>query len=216
MTLSESLALGGFVMMNQMLAEELGLDEAIMIGVYGSCVMRYGNPFFRQMHSLVEDSSMTDHRIRNATKKLVKNGLISIERYGIPPRNRYTLQKENLENLIKLLYGKKANTKDGESATQNYNPYSPINAIEEYDNSMIVGERDKRAKPKNAYGTFGNVLLTDEELSKFKEKFHDWADRIDSASISIEAKGYKYKNHYAMLLNWARREPAKKGGTIDY
>lgn len=65
----------------------------------------------------------------------------------------------------------------------------------------------KREKPmKHKYGEYNNVLLTDDELCKLKEKFPDWEDRIDRLSGYIESKGAKYKSHYATILNWARRE----------
>lgn len=65
----------------------------------------------------------------------------------------------------------------------------------------------KREKPmKHKYGEYNNVLLTDDELCKLKDKFPDWEDRIERLSGYIESKGAKYKSHYATILNWARRE----------
>lgn len=59
---------------------------------------------------------------------------------------------------------------------------------------------------KHKYGEYKNVLLTDNELTKLKERFTDWQERIENLSIGIASKGYKYKSHYATILNWARRE----------
>ena len=65
----------------------------------------------------------------------------------------------------------------------------------------------KKEKPaKHKYGEYNNVLLTDDELDKLKEKFTDWEDRIERLSGYIESKGAKYKSHYATILNWSRRE----------
>lgn len=65
----------------------------------------------------------------------------------------------------------------------------------------------KKEKPaKHKYGEYNNVLLADDELDKLKDKFLDWEDRIERLSGYIESKGTKYKNHYATILNWARRE----------
>ena len=59
---------------------------------------------------------------------------------------------------------------------------------------------------------FSNILLTEEEFIKLQEKFNtSLQERIDNLSEAIEAKGYKYKSHYAALLNWARRDQ-KQGG----
>lgn len=65
---------------------------------------------------------------------------------------------------------------------------------------------------KRKYGEFNNVLLTDEEYQKLKDKFGaGLSDRIENLSIGIESKGYKYKNHYATILAWDKRD--RKGGS---
>ena len=64
---------------------------------------------------------------------------------------------------------------------------------------------------KNKYGEFQNVLLTDDEYKKVKEKFpKDYGERIDNLSIYMKAKGKQYKNHYATILSWARKEQKDK------
>lgn len=80
----------------------------------------------------------------------------------------------------------------------------------------IVDESSSTSsKPvKHRYGEFKNVLLTDNELEKLKERFpYDWQERIDNLSFGIDSKGYKYKSHYATILNWARRENNKQPET---
>lgn len=64
---------------------------------------------------------------------------------------------------------------------------------------------------KKVYGTYQNVLLTDEEFQKLKAEFPDWQERIDRLSEYIESKGAKYKNHLATIRSWARRD--KQNGT---
>ena len=69
---------------------------------------------------------------------------------------------------------------------------------------------------KRKYGEFNNVLLTDEEYQKLKDKFGvGVADKIETLSSAIESKGYKYKSHYATILNWERRDQKDKGGRDD-
>lgn len=81
---------------------------------------------------------------------------------------------------------------------------------------MTKNKTIKDKPTKHKYGSFNNVLLTDDELTKLKERFIDWQDRIESASLYLEAKGDKYKSHYAMILNWDRlakkraKEPDRK------
>lgn len=65
--------------------------------------------------------------------------------------------------------------------------------------------KDKDIKSK--YGVFDNVMLKTQELEKLKERFpKDWEDRIDSLSEYMRSKGKQYKDHYATILSWARKE----------
>jgi len=69
----------------------------------------------------------------------------------------------------------------------------------------------KQSKPKptkNKYGSFENVLLTDQELVKLYERFgeSEAKHRIEKLSLAIESKGYKYSSHYATILQWAMKE----------
>ena len=61
---------------------------------------------------------------------------------------------------------------------------------------------------KRPHGEFGNVMLTDDEFVKLCERFGCADTVIEEADQYFEAqpaKKKKYKNHYAMLLNWCKR-----------
>ena len=61
---------------------------------------------------------------------------------------------------------------------------------------------------KEKYGEFKNVLLLKEEYKKLTDKFGEAraGQLIETLSAGIRSKGYKYKDHYAAILNWARRD----------
>lgn len=68
-------------------------------------------------------------------------------------------------------------------------------------------KNNKKIYISPALGEFENVLLTGEELEKLKTRFpHDWQQRIESLSRYMESKGRRYKNHYATILAWERRD----------
>jgi hypothetical protein len=75
-------------------------------------------------------------------------------------------------------------------------------------------ETDKRQNRKSVFGTFQNVKLTEEEEKKLQDKFGISAtdSLIEELSEGIASKGYKYKDHYATVLNWARRKGYGKPG----
>lgn len=61
---------------------------------------------------------------------------------------------------------------------------------------------------KHKYGEYKNVLLTDEELEKLKNEYHDYLERIERLSSYVASKGASYKSHYATIRNWARKDKA--------
>ena len=71
-------------------------------------------------------------------------------------------------------------------------------------------------KIKHKYGEYKNVLLTDEQYNKLKEKFpNDYEERIKNLDEGIEQKGYKYKNHLLTIIKWAEKE-CKQRGKLPY
>ena len=62
-------------------------------------------------------------------------------------------------------------------------------------------------KKKDTYGEYENVFLTEEEFRKLTERFGESGrdERIESLSLGIASKGYKYKSHYATILSWERK-----------
>lgn len=72
-----------------------------------------------------------------------------------------------------------------------------------------VNENRNTNEIKNEYGEFRNVFLTREEFQKLVERFSE----KNALFLIGELSGYlkslgkdKYKDHYATLLNWARRK----------
>lgn len=61
----------------------------------------------------------------------------------------------------------------------------------------------KPAPQKHQHGSFKNVLLTDTELQKLRDRFPDAAERIEHFSQKKAAKGYVYKSDYAAIISWS-------------
>jgi hypothetical protein len=72
---------------------------------------------------------------------------------------------------------------------------------------------------KRSYGTFENVFLSDSEFEKLGQRFNsNLDDKINTLSEYMRSKGKKYKDHYATILAWARRDPGTSSGddkTVD-
>lgn len=87
------------------------------------------------------------------------------------------------------------------------------------DNNVDVNENDnknkKKDKPvKHKYGSYGRVLLSDDEYEKLKTEFpynyQYWIDRVDSY---CESHGVSYKNYLATIRNWSK---SSKEQTFKY
>lgn len=73
-------------------------------------------------------------------------------------------------------------------------------------------------KPKKSpYGEFGNVSLTDEERHKLIERYGESQTQkaIESLGAYMKSKGKSYRDHYATLLNWIKKDGVPER-TPDY
>lgn len=65
----------------------------------------------------------------------------------------------------------------------------------------------KEENVKNIYGEFENVKLTEDEYKKLSTKFNgSLTEKIENLSGYKKSTGKKYKDDYATILNWARKE----------
>lgn len=83
-------------------------------------------------------------------------------------------------------------------------------------NSISTDKRERESKVervKRLYGEFNNISLSDDEYKKLTDKFgrNKTDTLIEELSIAIQSKGYRYKNHYATILNWQRRKEVPVG-----
>ena len=71
-----------------------------------------------------------------------------------------------------------------------------------------VSAKTSTALPVFSFGEFGNIKMTNMQYAKLCERFGFADTVIEEADQYFEAqpaKKKKYKNHYAMLLNWCKR-----------
>lgn len=138
---------------------------------------------------MVPDAQLLQSRQRADAKKKV----IELPS-GRPTDDQWTTNGQPTDGIGKDRLGKDSIGEDREGYSGSDDPEAPT-------------QKPKKEKPvKHKYGEYKNVLLTDDELEKLKDKFADWSDRIERLSLYIESKGVKYKSHYATILSWARRD----------
>lgn len=69
-------------------------------------------------------------------------------------------------------------------------------------------DNNEKNDKKNIYGEFKNVKLSDEEIIKLSDRYgkSEIKTLIEEMSNYMASKGKRYSNHYATLLNWAKRK----------
>ena len=99
------------------------------------------------------------------------------------------------------------NENDNENDNENEESYH-----ESYHESSATNPRKRKTEvTRHKYGTYQNVLLSDEDLDKLKKEFSaDWESRIERLSEYIASTGKKYKNHLATIRSWARNDKSKQ------
>lgn len=90
------------------------------------------------------------------------------------------------------------------------NNYSPPEGVPPSPPEHLPASAPKKPRKADAvrheYGAYRNVLLSDEDLLKLREKFPDWEARIERLSEYIASTGKSYKNHLATIRAWAKRD----------
>ena len=80
-------------------------------------------------------------------------------------------------------------------------------------NSLHPQKTNTKNNNKRKYGEFENILLTDGEYQKLKDQLGTETEaRIEKISAYVASSGKLYKDHYATILNWWRREKEGNDG----
>lgn len=93
---------------------------------------------------------------------------------------------------------------------------NPINVdINQHREEKRGEERRREEKPafsqKNAYGEFGNVMLSDEQYQALKKRYRNADAMIQMIDSYCQSHGKTYKNYYAAVIQWEQKEEAFTG-----
>lgn len=155
MSVLELLAQSSFIMFNKPLARKIGIDEAILIGSLSSLQVKYGNEeFFCEQSKLMEDTCLTEYRLRNATKTLKDKNIISINKKGLPAKYYYKVNEEVILSYL-TTSGAKFDTTGGvkSDTTINYNTsiYTNIYIKNKINNKLLCANTKFKNKPRTFF-----------------------------------------------------------------
>lgn len=205
------------------LAEEIGLNEAIFLQQLHYWLNGKSAKYIdgkKWIYNTFEDwqeqfpfwSVSTVKRTINALSKrnLILKG--NYNRAGFDKTVWYSINYEEVKRVNQRLGQNEptrgSNCTNGEGQNDLTNTIDYTKNTSESNKGTIPTFEDKPKKSK--YGEFKNVLLTEQELEKLKEKYpHDYLQRIERVSGYVASTGKSYKSHYATIISWARNENKK-------
>ena len=181
-----------------------------------------GQRFNASLRYLEEFTGSTKPSVINALKQLVDKGYITKSNVSIggvprveyravdisPKINSKTNGKETLPEVVKKLYSGGKETLPN-NIIYNINNNLNDNIKEKYKRESAPQNTPETPKKptRHKYGTYKNVLLTDEDMNKLKSEFpDDWRNRIERLSEYIASSGKAYKNHLATIRAWAKKD----------
>lgn len=83
---------------------------------------------------------------------------------------------------------------------------NPQSKVKESKGKESKGEERAPEERQKKRGEYGNVLLSDVEIQKLKEKGVDVDRLIERLDLYIGQSGKRYKSHYMTILNWDKRD----------
>lgn len=84
----------GFIMTSRPVAKLVGLDAAALLGELCGRQAQHGPDFWATNEQLCDSTTLSERGLRNASKRLIDAGFISVEKKGLPAKNHYTVDED--------------------------------------------------------------------------------------------------------------------------
>lgn len=147
----------------------------------------------------------TDRQIQRVIKSCKEKGLIETRQLSENKRDRtlyYTITQ-----TVKCIYAN-----GGMDNTKHVNPFTQtVECIYSTDNKPD-NKPDRESKittfPKIVFGEFENVEISQDEFDKLNKRWkpEQVKNMIENLSCYLASNKKKYKNHYAVLLTWLKKD----------
>lgn len=167
MGILQLLAKENYIAYHKTLAKVVGVDEAILFGELCSMSNLYGYEFFCEQSKLMNDTCLTEYRVRNALKNLQKANLVSIKKKGLPAKNHYVLNEDELLKLLEcqrtsaIKFDTTGDSKFNSTCNDNFD--STFNKNTNNKNTEIKNtENKKKERKKTGYDEILTTVADDE------------------------------------------------------
>ena len=210
------------IVFNKCVAKIFGIDSTILLGFLCSCQQGEAETFHIGIDAIVEETCLTEYRVRNAMEDLVDKGVLQIARQGLPAKNFYSINEQTLIELLNVKISrsckfdtsclvnkeeqektKKSNTKENNKEKEE-NKEKQINLLKE----ITIVEVDTNEHTSNAEIVKRFKKPTPEQIQEY---CNERQNGLSGQSIfdHYEAKGWKIgktpmKDWKAAVRTWER------------
>jgi hypothetical protein len=205
MEVVDFLASDNYIIVNKDLIKKIGLNEAIMVGELASEFKSWkykgklnDEYFYSTVDNIENNTTFSDYQQRKILDNLKVLDILDIQLRGVPAKRYIKINQEVVMKLLDIQFLKNSRTSSQKTKELD------IKKLKINNNNINNNKNNKEKIYKKEYGEFKNVLLSDEEYNKLKDR--GLLNYIDKLSNYIESKGKRYKSHYATILNWNNRE----------
>lgn len=208
------LAQDNYIIVNKTLIKEIGLENAIVLGVLCGYQRTLGNEFYREQEKIIEDTGLTEYQIRKSIKELQECGFINVVKKGMPCKYYYSI------NLLKFNFLSSSGAKNDTTSGADFDTTC------DYENDTTNNNKNKYNKNKynknnikHKYGENGKVILTIEQYQRLCDDFgtdyvNAMIDKLDEyVAMNNNKNGYKDFN---LVIRKAIREKWFKLDFNDY
>ena len=216
--LSNVLGNSSFVLLNKVIIQKLGLDEAVLLGfIIDKWTYFNHDDFYYTIDDLSHDTGLSDRMCRKSLQSLINKGiLIKKEFTGLPPKQYYNINDEMILNLLnsdrdntikndslipsksdrdKTSKSDRDKTSKSDSVLNNniYNNNIINNNNKEKNNKEINNTNSKNIK-KVAKSIFDEALELypqDEKLSFSYDEWQEWVEYKKARSKNLTILTFK-------------------------
>lgn len=193
-------------------------EHAQVVG-YQEVILKPGELVFGRK-TAARETGLTEQNIRTSLNILKSTNTLTMKttnKYSIIQIQNWELyqddnQQNNQQNNQQLTSNQPAtnqqlttNKKDKKDKKDKNNNADITSISGRYQDDTPEAENKNGKKP---YGEFANVRLSDEEYSKLLGRLGrvETEFKIESLSGYMKSKGKYYKDHYATILSWRRKD----------
>lgn len=163
---------------------------------------------------VTSEASIVEKCGKGVSRQNVRTALKKFENYNFLTRE--TTKKDSLITIINWGKYQHERMQANQSRNQQLTNSQPsvnqqLTTNKNVKNDKNVKKRERGAQPLKPYGEFGNVLLKEGEYEELIEKYpksvvDDKIANLDCHIQNGERKYTAYKDHYATIGNWCRRD----------